>query len=243
MHWECSLVIGIKSAIAALGMLLLSSAASAQEKVDANIVTGLDVSMSLNETEVRNQIAYISMAMQSQEIQDRIAHGRYKRIGFAVYLWSSACAPVIDWRIISTPEEAATMINELHGAVAAIRAAQGTGQNGGLTDTSHAMLCGLEAIKAAPYATYRDVLNIVTNGDDNVGSGPGHSDTGASKLLLEQAGVTVNVMFTPGGGEFDVLLPFFETYVKTGGTSFIINVNAPEKMLEGWRRKFIGDMV
>jgi hypothetical protein len=237
-------VTGIKGTIAALGMLLLSSAASAQDRVDANIVTGLDVSMSLNETEVKNQIAYISLAMQSQEIQDRIANGRYKRIGFAVYLWSAACAPVIDWRIISTPEEAAAMVNDLSGAVAAIRTAQGTGDSSGLTDTSNAMLCGLAALKASPYTTYRDVLNIVTNGEDNVGAGPRdeHQDTLAAKLLLEEAGVTVNVMFTPVG-HTRTLVSFLEKFVKTGGTSFIIEVTTPDKMLDAWRRKFIGDMV
>jgi hypothetical protein len=230
---------------AACALALFSCKVEAQERVDANIVTGLDVSMSLNETEVKRQIAYISLAMQSDEVQSRIAHGRYKRIGFAVYLWSSECAPVIDWRIISTPEEAAEMVNDLSGAVEAIRAAQGLGKNGGLTDTSNAMLCGLEAIKRSPYATYRDVLNIVTNGDDNVGGGQGggYADTLAAQVMLQQEGVTVNVMFTPGGGEYKVLLPFLETFVKTGGTSFVIEVNTPEKMLDGWRRKFIGDMV
>lgn len=219
--------------------LLTLASASAQERVDANIVTGIDVSMSVDAKEVQAQVAYMVAAMQSTEVQARIAHGRYKRIGFAVYLWSAGCAPIIDWRVVSTPEDLEAVVVDLVKATALVARAQGENKTtSGLTDTSNAMMCGLEAIKNSPYATYRDVLNIVTNGTDNVG-GPVMD----AKLLAEQMGVTVNAMITPGGGVDNAMFPFLETYVKTGGTSFVIRVDTGEKMIDGWIRKFIGDMV
>lgn len=219
------------------------SPAQAQERVDANIVTGIDVSSSFSYDEVLQQIDFMINAMQSTEVQSRIAHGRYGRIGFAAFVWSNECASVIDWRIVSNAEDIAQVVVDLKGASEAIRKARGEGKWSGLTDISSAMLCGLEALKASPYATYRDVLNINTNGEDNVGSGPDHLDLLTAKAELEAAGVTVNSMIMPGGASPKLLAPFLETYVKTGGTSFVIDATTPERMLDAWRRKFIGDMV
>lgn len=220
---------------------LTATPSEAQERVDANIVTGLDVSSSFSASEVQNQIDYMIAAMQSQEVQGRIAHGRYGKVGFAVFVWSNQCAPIIEWRTVSTAEDLASVALNLQATTEAIRSAQGGGAYGGLTDTSNAMVCALEAFKNAPYKSSRKVLNIVTNGTDNVG--PQLDKDPSTKLLLADAGITVNAMLMPGGFVPSVLEPFIECCVRTGGTSFSLWVDAPEKMIDAWIRKFIGDMV
>lgn len=229
------------SAITLTAVLAACSPAQAQERVDANIVTGLDVSSSFSPEEVQNQIDYMIAAIQAPEVQDRIAHGRYGKVGFAVYLWSNDCASIIDWRVVSTAEDLAAVALNLQATIEAIRTAQGGGQWGGLTDTSNAMLCGLEAIKNAPFKSSRKVLNIVTNGVDNVGTKPDTDPT--AKLLLADAGITVNVMMMPGGVTEPIATPSVECCIRTGGTSFYIWVDKAEDMIQAWTRKFIGDMV
>jgi hypothetical protein len=223
--------------------VLFSSTAYAEERVDANIVTGIDVSSSFSYDEVSQQIDFMIAAMQSEEVQQRIAHGRYGRIGFAAFVWSNECAPVIEWRIVSSAEDIAKVVVDLKAASEAVKKARGASEWSGLTDISNAMLCGLASLKSAPYKTYRNVLNINTNGEDNVGSDKTHSDCLAAKAELEAADVTVNAMVLPGGASFKVLAPFLEAFVKVGGTAFVTDATLPERMMDAWRRKFIGDMV
>lgn len=233
--------------IIGLALLLVACApvkpGCAQERVDANIVTGLDVSSSVDAPLVAAQVAYMVQAMQAPVIQERIMHGSRGKIGFAVYLWSSGCASIIDWRIISSPEDIAAVVVNLQATKDAVYAAQAEDTRGvishpALTDTSNAMACGLEALRNAPYATHRDVLNIVTNGVDNVG-GPDIAPLAVAK----DEGVTVNGMITPGGTDKpEDIVKYLETFVKNGPTSFIINIETGEDMVNAWIRKFIGDM-
>jgi Ca-activated chloride channel homolog len=216
------------SLVATLG---LSVPAHAQDRVDANILTALDVSSSMTASELRIQLDGIATAMQSAEIQAAIRYGRHHRIGFAVYLWASGkCPMVIEWRIIASPEDAAAMAADLPNRITAALDAVGYR----LTDTSEAMLCGAAIMAQSPFVADRDVLNIVGNGEDNQGDGPT-----AARAALLAAGINVNAVVT--GGDPKVAL-YFQQNVVTGPTSFVLTADKPEQLIDAWRRKFIGDI-
>lgn len=221
-------------AAAFVGVMLQScEARSAGVRTDANIISGVDVSSSISPEEIKIQLDGITLAMQSDEIQSRIQYGRFHQIGFAVYLWSDGdCAEVIEWRIISSTQDAADMSADLLARIeSALPKAQGTG----LTDISKAMLCGAAMLASAPFQADRSVLNIITNGDDNVGN-----DAAEARAAL--SGITVNAVAMPGGQEHRLLVPYLNNNVVTGPMSFVLPVYKAEQLIDAWRRKFIGDM-
>jgi hypothetical protein len=232
---------GITLGVAFAAVMLNSCgpADSNMARVDANIVTGVDVSASINASELQMQLDGITIAMQSPVIQAAIRHGRHRQIGFAVYLWSAGCAPVIEWRIIASAEDAAAMAVNLKEAIKARGAAQGEGQSGGLTDISNALLCGANLLQTSPFASDRDVINIVTNGSDNVGA---LAQLVAVQEQLKANGTNVNAVAMPGGEDHGTLVPYLQQNVVTGPFPFVIPVSKPEDLLDAWRKKFVGEI-
>src|SRR5262244_1439484 len=73
---------------------------------DTNIITGLDVSSSINAQETQLQIEGMAQAIRSPSILAAIQHGKHSRIGFAVFVWADGdCVELIPWRMISSPQE------------------------------------------------------------------------------------------------------------------------------------------
>src|SRR5919198_6449751 len=82
-------------------------AADDHATTDANIITGLDVSSSINAQETMLQIDGMAQAIKAPEILAAIQHGHYGRIGFAVFVWADGDYPeLVSWRLISSPQDA-----------------------------------------------------------------------------------------------------------------------------------------
>jgi hypothetical protein len=211
------------------------------DRVDANIVTGLDMSSSVDADEITIQVDGIIIAMQSSVVQSQIAHGRHHKIGFAVYVWANApsCPVVVDWTTISSDADAVAMGAGLRVRLEAAVKALGYDR---LTDLSASMLCGATLLADAPYAADRDVLNIVTNGTDNVGEEVDGEQVGPVRDLLVQQGININAVAMPGGYDHDELVPYLQQFVIGGPMPFLLQVDEPDDLTEAWRRKFIGDM-
>jgi hypothetical protein len=206
-------------------------------RVDANIATGLDVSTSITSDETAIQLEGLAIAMQSPEILAAVQNGRHHRIGFAVYLWAEGdCPMVVDWRIIASAEDAAAMVAELGANVEAARQAK----TGNLTGLSRGMNCGLTILQSSPFVADRDVLNIVSDGVENVRS---ERDVRVAREMLTAAGVDINAMLLPNGQEgVEKVQPYYQANVVAGPMAFIVVVEKAEQLTDAWRRKFIGDL-
>ena len=206
-------------------------------RVDANIATGLDVSTSITSDETAIQLEGLAIAMQSPEILAAVQNGRHHRIGFAVYLWAEGdCPMVVDWRIIASAEDAAAMVAELGANVEAARQAK----TGNLTGLSRGMNCGLTILQSSPFVADRDVLNIVSDGVENVRS---ERDVRVAREMLTAAGVDINAMLLPNGQEgAEKVQPYYQANVVAGPMAFIVVVEKAEQLTDAWRRKFIGDL-
>src|SRR5689334_491254 len=97
------------SMMLALLLVLTAPPASGDEIVtDANIVTGLDISNSIEPDAVRLELTGMAMAIRDPRVLRAIAAGEHRRIGFAVFAWHHGAFPVvIPWTIIESAEDAA----------------------------------------------------------------------------------------------------------------------------------------
>jgi hypothetical protein len=106
---------------------------------------------------------------------------------------------------------------------------------GSLTDISAAMDYGYAMLGEAPYATDRQVLNIVGNGEDNVGEDPRRARDG-----LVAHGVTINGVVL---GSNAALVEYYRQQVIGGPTAFVMPVDSADSLTEVFARKFVSEIV
>lgn len=230
----------MRTALALLAILCLAptgmAGAEDQIRTDANIVTGLDVSGSIEAPETQIQIEGMVMAIRSQDVIRAIRSGRHGRIGFAVFVWANGSLPVFaGWRLIGSEEEALAVSVELDSRLRAILGSGAPHRLGELTDLSGAMAYGGAMLEAAPYGTDRSILNILGNGLDNVGEGPR-----AIRDQLVTQGVTVNAVVV---GHDRGVISYFRREVMGGRRAFILTAGNPKMLAEIVERKFVTEIV
>jgi len=203
---------------------------------DANIVTGLDLSGSIEAREVQLQVDGIAMAIRSPKIIAAIRRGNYGRIGFAVFVWADSDYPVlVSWRLISSAEDATAASEEIAGRLHAIIGSDVTVKLGALTDLSGAIDFGGRMLRTAPFATTHRILNIVGNGVDNVGDGPRPA---RDRLVAE--GATINGVAL---GHDRAIYEYYRREVMGGPTAFVLAANDPEMLVDVLERKFVDELV
>lgn len=201
---------------------------------DANIITGLDVSSSINAQETQLQIDGMAQAIRSPEILAAIQHGRYGRIGFAVFVWADGDYPeLVSWRMISSPEDAEAASQEISSRLKAIlnTAAQSVGT---LTNLSGAIDHASEMLQSAPYTTNRAIVNIIGNGEDNVGEDPQRA-----RAALLARGATINGVVV--GGD-PAVVNYYRNQVIGGRTAFVLSADKAETIVQVFAMKFVSEI-
>jgi len=213
-------------------ILLAGPTARADEiQTDANIVTGLDVSGSIEPREAEIQVEGIAMAIRSPAIIAAIQHGRFGRIGFAVFAWADRRYPVlVSWRVIDSPQEALETSKEVAARLRAILDSDLAATVGTLTDLSGAIDYGGVMLRSAPFATDHRILNIVGNGIDNVGEG-----AAPARDRLVAQGITINGVAL---GYDRTIYEYYHREVIGGPTAFVLPAHDPSTLTEVLARKF-----
>lgn len=223
--------------LVACGVLFASGLAAADEgkpAVDANVVTGIDFSRSIDAQESELQIYGMVQAMRAPEVLRAIQSGPRGRIGFAVFLWASGSYPeLVSWRVIGSrqdAEEASTeMLLRLQMILDNSRHSVGS-----LTNVSAAMAHAGDMLADSPYASKRAIVNMVGNGEDNVGEGPRRS-----RDALVALGATVNGVVV--GGDRKVK-EYYRQEVIGGPTAFVLAADKPSEMVEAFTSKFVSEI-
>ena len=231
---------------------LLSPAAAAGAgpeplATDANLVTAIDVSGSVDGHAERLELLGMAAALEHPAVLQAIAAGHHRRIGFAAFTWSSAGGAFIElvpWTFIASAEDAAR-------AAAALRAAHNLAPRfyaepwrsparrpwvpGLATDISATIEHAIGLLRAAPYASARQVINICANGRDNVGIGP---DLARDRAAAAGIGINAVVLSREEAG----LARYFWEHVRTGPDAFVIEVVGLPDLTDAMLRKFVTEI-
>ena len=219
------------------GALAFSHIAAAEDDeslTDANIVTGLDASSSMDAQETMVQVDGMAQAIRAPEIVAAIKNGRHGRIGFAVFLWADGDFPeLVSWRVIGSPQDAEAASNEILSRVRSILGvpAQSVGS---MTDLSSALEHAAEMLQSSPYASKRAVVNIVGDGEDNVGE-----DSRRIRDALVARGVVINGVVV--GGD-PAVMAYYRNVVVGGPTGFVLTADKPETLVQVFAFKFMSEI-
>lgn len=201
---------------------------------DANIITALDVSSSINAQETILQISGMAQAIRAPEVLSAIQHGRHGRIGFSVFVWADGEYPeLISWRIIESEQDAAAASEEIASRLEAILKTA-SHNIGSLTNLSAAMEHAMEMLNTAPFDSKRAIVNIVGNGADNVGEDPLRARDG-----LVARGVTINGVVVGGDPK---VINYYRSQVIGGRTAFVLSADKAETLVQVFALKFLSEI-
>ena len=204
---------------------------------DASIVTAIDISDSVPAAETRAGLAALAAAMRAPEFLAAIGRGRTGRIRFAVFAWHQRQVEILPWTAIATPEdaEAAARVVEARMAVDADGEARRAGGAyiGRLTDLSRAIDHAGDLAEGG--GAGRVILNVIGNGEDNMGE-----PAAPARARLLAAGATVNGVVLGGDA---AVVDYYRSDVAGGAGSFVIAASGTEGLVEAMRRKLVMDML
>jgi hypothetical protein len=208
---------------------------------DANIVTALDISDSVDPQEIRIEIEGIARAILAPEVLQAIQRGRHGHIGFAVFAWyhDGIYPELVSWTLIVSEKDAMRVSNQIAECLRIADEAEGRKRSnmhhvGRLTDISTAIDHAAELLLTAPYAAERAVVNIIGNGADNLGEDPQR----ARDRLIGQGGTINGVVL---GGDLSVL-DHYRQQIIGGRGAFLLSAQNSDMIVELLARKFHYDI-
>jgi Protein of unknown function (DUF1194) len=229
-------------------LMLLTGPAAAAEKTlatDANLVTALDVSDSIMRHDEWLQFQGLAKALTHPSFLHAVTSGRHRRVGFAVFAWSSdgAFAVIVPWKVVGSRSDAVQVAAMLESWPRVSRwgwPRTDTRPNAGLpepdrrTDLSAAIDYAAALAHECPFEGYM-VVNVAANGIDNVGAGPS-----MARDRAVAAGLVVNGLVIDGKkGVAD----HFRANVQGGPGSFVIDVFEPADMVRAMLNKLLRDLI
>lgn len=217
----------------------------AEHPVDANIVTGLDLSPSIMRHEEWIELDGMQRAVGHPAFLAAIRAGAYRRIGFAAFTWSShgELRVIVPWVVLGSAADLQPVVD----ALAQVPRRGDTSFGGDheppsvplvperLTDISEALSFAHGLFAAAPHRSGRSILNICGNGIDNVGEGPE-----ATRDRAVAAGITVNGLVV---GASPNVAAYYRDRVAGGPGAFVIEAVEPRGIREAMLRKFVRDLL
>jgi len=219
-----------------LGCALLSGeAAGADLFTDANIVTAIDISDSVDAQAIAVEIDGMAQAILAPEIIQAIAVGRHGRIGFAVFAWRDGAYPeLVTWSVIASAEDARSVSERLEAGFRAFTQSDRPIPTAHMTDLSGAIDHAAILLLTAPFVAERSVVNIIGNGWDNVGEGPMR----ARDRLVAKGGTVNGVVLGPD----PVLMGYYRSSVIGGPGAFLLSADSAGAMADVFARKFLYDV-
>lgn len=202
--------------------------------VDSIVITGLDVSSSINAVETQLQIDGVAQALRSPAVLRAIQAGRHGRVAFCVFVWADGAYPVVlSWRAIASQADADAAAAEIQGRLTSIIGAEAA-SIGTLTNLSGALDHARELLTGAPFRAERRLVNIIGNGEDNVGVGPE-----AARAALLGMGATINGVVV--GGDPAVML-YYRSQVIGGRGAFVLSADKAETLAQDFTMKFVNEI-
>ena len=223
-------------AFAGAAIVLFSGPAPAQGiAVDVELVLAVDVSASIDRTEIDLQRAGYLSALTQPGVVDAMLSGPLGRIALTFVEWSETQRTTIDWTIIDSPAAAHAFAAEL-----AVRPVP----PGGLTSIVGALDYAAARIEANAIDGTRRVIDLSADGRDWIGD---NALVSAARQRALDRGIVINgLVISPQLERFVVedassfdLNGYFHAYVVGGPGSFSMVVEAPADFTRALTQKLI----
>ncbi len=230
-------VLAFALAFACIAGLPRRGLAGEADKVDVELVLAVDVSSSMQPSELALQRRGYSAAFRSKEVIDAIRYGGYGRIAVTYVEWGSSNVHrvVVPWTLVDGAAAAHAVADKLDGAKIATMFR---------TSISGAIRDGLRAFGENRYHGLRRIIDISGDGPNNEG-GP----VTLARDTAVRDGVTVNGLplmvrqILPVGGEdLPPLDDYYADCVIGGPRAFVLPVTSWRQFPQAVRRKLVLEM-
>ena len=230
-------------------MLLLELAGwplQAQEATDANLITAIDVSGSIKAPEERLELEGMAAAVLDPRFLQAISRGLHGRIGFVAFTWANGeFLTLVPWTLIASKADAERVAASLQtargnppvGYATRIPGNQRPWRTGHATNISAAMERAIEVSAGAPFVSQHQVINLCSNGIDNIGDGPD-----AARDQADAAGLIVNGLILGDRPDIGEIADWFRDHVQAGPGSFVIEARGFEDMSSALLAKFLFEL-
>lgn len=201
--------------------------------VDVELVLAVDISYSMDPDELALQREGYAKALTSTEFLNALRQGVHGKVAVIYFEWAGAAEQrvVVPWRVISGPESAGSVADEIMQAPIR-RAAR--------TSISGALLFGMKLFDTSGQRGIRRVIDVSGDGANN----SGQLVTIARDEVLTR-GITINglpiILKRPSYSTMDIELldEYYEDCVIGGPAAFVVPVRDREKFVEAIRTKLV----
>jgi hypothetical protein len=195
---------------------------------NASVATGIDISGSVSHDELLMQLDGVGAALRSPAVISAMQSQNCVRM--TVYVWGeNHFLVLLPWTDVGSADDAARAEALLTAAAADYQVPSGQ-----LTNTTGALQYAWQLFGQIQ-PTGKQILNVVSNGIQNVGT----TEPMAVSAAMRAAGITINgVLFGPSAE----LEGWFRENVTGGLGSFIMRIDASEDVAAAFRSKFILDL-
>ncbi len=220
-------VFGFVYALLALLTILIPAKVWGQERADACMAVGLDISGSINNRELKLQYDGLAAALQDRRFLHAIETGRHGLIAVTVYTWADShdtVEVIVPWVGVQTDKQAQAIAETLGGQNADrfIRS----------TSLTVALQAGTELLRRCPWFADRQLLNIAGDGRTNVGPGP----VPARDAAFDR-GIVVNGLVV--GGEIDAINHYSNKVVGPPQIGFLVTIGDYSDFASAMLSKFM----
>jgi hypothetical protein len=230
-----------------LAIVGLSGApASAQQATDANLITAIDVSGSIERADEHLEFEGMAAAVVDPRFLQAISRGRHGRIGFVAFTWANGeFVSLVPWTLIGSEADAEQVAEHLRtargkqvrGYPIPILGKQRPWRTGRATDVSAAIEHAIEVAAAAPFASHHQIVNMCANGTDNIREGPD-----AARDAADAKDMIVNGLILGRQPDGDEIAEWFRNHVQTGPGSFVIEARDFEDLASAMLAKFVFEL-
>ncbi len=199
-------------ALLALLTILIPAKVWGQERADACMAVGLDISGSINNRELRLQYDGLAAALLDRKFLQAVETGRHGLIAVSVYTWADShdtVQVIVPWIGVQTDKHAEAIAEALDKQELdrIIRS----------TSLTVALQAGTELLRNCPWFADRQLLNIAGDGITNVGPGP----LPARDAAIDR-GIIINGLVV--GGETDTIQHYSDRVVGPPRIGFLVTV-------------------
>ncbi len=213
-------------------MAAAPAAASDKQRTDINMVVAFDRSESVDTEERRSQIDSLAAALLDPRFLDTVHSSYHGKLGLSVMAWSSLAQVeiVLPWIEIASRADAEEAIRQIRWH----QAKDPDVRHGKQTDIALAISSGVELLDRAPFFGSKQVINIISDGVDNIGRLPM-----VDRDLALEKGITINGLVQARGSAVGIIMDHFRRQVIGGPSSFVQAAGEGEEFNRAMLRKML----